>query len=248
MRTTKILAAFVVSSVAFAAACSTETLTSPMPASLTDEKIELPDEDKKSDAGADSSSKKDPEKKDEEEEGEKCGGFAFSTNACGTCAEASCCTAAATCMADKECAALVTCTASCTDNNCLADCAIDHSSGLSKFTAINTCAESKCASACAPKATKGIGDPCSSTAECKQGTCNAASGGKGWCTASCSSNVDCSGYPQINNQSGKFNYCLSTQAGSRSCFPGCSTNSDCTKYGSGVTCQSAGSGVSVCSL
>lgn len=247
MRTTKILAAFVVSSVAFAAACSTETLTSPTPVPLTDEKIDVPGNEPRADGGTDSS-KKDPETKDDEDGGEKCGGFGFSDSACGKCAESSCCAAAATCMADKECAALVTCTASCTDNNCLADCAIDHSTGISKFTAINTCAESKCASSCAPKATKGIGDPCSSSSECKQGTCNAASGGKGWCTASCNYNTDCAGYPQINNQSGKFNYCLSTAAGSRSCFPGCSTNSDCTKYGSGVTCQSAGSGVNVCSL
>lgn len=99
-------------------------------------------------------------------------------------------------------------------------------------------------SVCAPaeycQAGAGIGDPCSTSADCSEGTCNGT-----WCTTYCSSNTDC-GF----NSAGDFNWCVTTTAGSNQCFPGCSVQT-CSKY-PGTSCGSYqatnGSYADICSF
>lgn len=182
-----------------------------------------------------------------------CGGFAFGSSACGVCAKGSCCAEAAACEGSADCRALLACVEACSDSTCIADCTTANPGGLQHFTPLGACTRDSCATECSttPKTSagsRGIGDPCTSSSDCHDGTCNASPGETGWCTTSCATNLDCAGYPQLNNQSGHFSFCLQTNAGSSQCFPGCSATSDCAKYGSGLSCKTVGNGVNVCSL
>jgi len=80
-----------------------------------------------------------------------------------------------------------------------------------------------------------VGDPCTGSAACGQGSdsCNGS-----WCVAACTSASDTScGY----NSLGVQNYCVINGSGNYICFPGCTTNADCTPV-AGTTCQPIGSG------
>ena len=227
------------SALALVVGCSAPTTTSVIPDSQARDDGGPPSQDVES---ADASAPP-------EVDAGKCGGFPFNDKACGTCAATSCCAAAASCMGDAECNALSSCLDACSDAACADRCTNLHASGITKFNAIGTCVGTKCSAECSttpptPTASKGIGDRCASDAECRDGSC---AGTPGWCTKSCTQHYDCKGYPQINNEFAKFNYCLETANGANACFPGCSTNSDCAKYASDLTCQNAGNGIYVCS-
>jgi len=74
-----------------------------------------------------------------------------------------------------------------------------------------------------------IGDPCTTAADCKQGTCET---GVPWCTTTCTATGSTCG----SNSSGEPNYCIENASNEYICFPGCTTSADCDAY-SGTTCQ-----------
>jgi hypothetical protein len=234
MRTT-ILAVLPVGLFALACSASSASPSGSNPKQLDDETVE----------GSDTSG---DGKKDGGTTAKSCGDFGFTSDACGTCVKNRCCAVASACLANAECAALNACVDRCSsgDSTCVQACAKAHPTGVDPLVAVIDCAKSagseSCSTSCATTQKKGIGDRCSADSDCLSGDC-----ASGWCTTACSTNYDCKGTPQINNEFGKLNYCLATSSGPKYCFPGCSSNSDCAKYGNGSTCQSAGNGVYVCS-
>ncbi|HEY8078630.1 MAG TPA: hypothetical protein VIF62_31080 [Labilithrix sp.] len=87
-------------------------------------------------------------------------------------------------------------------------------------------------------AAKGIGEKCSSNADCISNQCEV----DGFCTRTCTTNEQCAGTPQINNSYGNLNYC----APNGYCWPSCTTSADCAVYGSGLTCGPTGKGYDLC--
>jgi hypothetical protein len=86
----------------------------------------------------------------------------------------------------------------------------------------------------------GIGDPCTTDANCTQGTCLGS-----WCNEVCSpagSTTVCG-----QNSAGTPNVCILDTDMADHCFPGCTTDADCVPYPGGPTCQAI-SGSMVCSF
>jgi hypothetical protein len=98
-----------------------------------------------------------------------------------------------------------------------------------------------------PPTTKGIGDACSSDADCSSSWCLG-----GWCSEACSpSDAGCWGDYEGKNEFGQWNWCVLNNAGNYVCFPGCSAGSSvCSSYDD-ASCQSAtdaeGTSTSICS-
>jgi len=109
---------------------------------------------------------------------------------------------------------------------CFPGCAMD--SDCAVFTGTLTCQVIGSVSAC--KATSGnIGDPCTTSAQCTQGSCMS---GIPWCTTSCSSTGATCGSTSV----GESNYCVENANSAYICFAGCTMFRDCTAY-PGTTCQ-----------
>jgi hypothetical protein len=103
---------------------------------------------------------------------------------------------------------------------------------------------------------RGLGDTCSSDADCIYNaswggsfSCTASGGAVGWCTAPCTSTSDCDGvYVGNLNAQGRANVCGQTgDAAALSCVPGCTESSDCSPF-SGAGCAPVEGGGSACKV
>jgi hypothetical protein len=82
--------------------------------------------------------------------GEVCG-LTFASNACGSCASASCCAESSACAANPLCAPYETCVAACEGNaGCQTTCLLDHPLGtsVSEAASLSACLAAKCGAAC----------------------------------------------------------------------------------------------------
>jgi hypothetical protein len=153
------------------------------------------------------------------------------TTGCTTNAD---CNGGAQCISGKSIGLAPSCVPGCTTPN---DC----SAGMDCFKidgASSVCLPKDWAT---PKANKGIGDSCTSDADCTVGQCTGANGATGWCTHTCSgdSNVSCPGSHNGLNENGQQNWCILASNSSYSCFPGCDTSSAACSDFPGTTCQGA---------
>ncbi len=157
---------------------------------------------------------------------------------CSTCAGDSACNAALVCMAN--CGADTTCS-----DACVSGLSTSTTSLLASILGESGCVAEECRSACGG----GLGDPCNTNADCAYGAC---SGAGGWCTTTCTENVQCaSTSASIFDRDGQYVWCVYSTSDTYSCFPGCTSNADCAAY-PGSTCRAAtainGASTAICSF
>jgi len=146
---------------------------------------------------------------------------------CTQCAGQQCCSALTACFNDTECVNLYDCEEGCGGvASCVkAECGM-YSGALATFNEVETCLIGKCA-VCTES---GVGDPCTSNANCAADrTCL-----DGWCTADCTAttaSTACSGLgPGGTNALGFANACLAVAGTGEVCVPGCTATSDCASF------------------
>ncbi len=158
------------------------------------------------------------------------------------------------CTADSQCCNFQSQSGFCVDFGsgglCADSCAVDSDCNS------GCCASSSLGLVCSAMsfcAGRGIGDGCTSNAECISGDCTGTLSSSGWCTAPCSpTSAVCAGSGTgTSNQYGNPNLCILNSGNTYKCFPGCAVLADCAPYG-GTTCKAGtdatGASVSVCSI
>jgi hypothetical protein len=74
---------------------------------------------------------------------------AATPNGCNTCTASSCASELEACAPTTECDVFTQCVANCADTACIDACGTAHAQGKTDATALGTCTQTSCASACA---------------------------------------------------------------------------------------------------